>query len=141
TNTIYSYLVNDHWSPDGQYTFLNLADPKAAVAWPIPLDRAEVSDKDRTHPLLDDVVPMSGRKTLVLGAGGQLGLALRRELPDAEFVTRAEFDLTVPSSFETRHWTEYETIINAAAYTSVDAAESDAGRAAAWEINVSATAR
>ena len=33
-DTAYTYLVNDHWSADaqGQYTFLNLADPTAAIA-------------------------------------------------------------------------------------------------------------
>ena len=34
-NTAYTYLVNDHWSPDARYTFLNLADETAAVDWPI----------------------------------------------------------------------------------------------------------
>ena len=48
-NTAYTYLVNDHWSADaqGQYTFLNLADETAAIAWPIPLEQAELSDKDK----------------------------------------------------------------------------------------------
>src|SRR3954471_24524349 len=44
--TAYSYLVNDHWSPAAKesYTFLNLADETLAIAWPIPLARAELSD-------------------------------------------------------------------------------------------------
>jgi len=35
--TSYSYLVNDHWSPDARssYTFVNLADPSLAIPWPI----------------------------------------------------------------------------------------------------------
>ena len=59
-DTAYTYLVNDHWSADaqGRYTFLNLADPTAAIAWPIPLKDAELSDKDRAHPMLADVTPM-----------------------------------------------------------------------------------
>ena len=38
-DTVYSYLVNEHWSPDARsaYTYLNLADETAAIAWPIPL--------------------------------------------------------------------------------------------------------
>jgi dTDP-4-dehydrorhamnose 3,5-epimerase len=78
-NTAYTYLVNDHWSADaqGQYTFLNLADESAAIQWPIPLDKAELSDKDKAHPRLADVLPMAPKKTLVLGADGQLGKALR----------------------------------------------------------------
>src|SRR5690606_28351009 len=79
----YSYLVNDHWSPEATYTMLNLADESVAIDWPIPLERAEISDKDRAHPRLDEVVPVLPRRTLVLGAGGQLGRALARRFPDA----------------------------------------------------------
>ena len=56
-NTAYTYLVNDHWSPDVQYTFLNLADETANVPWPIPLAEAILSDKDKAHPRLADVAP------------------------------------------------------------------------------------
>src|SRR4029079_19672587 len=84
-NTAYTYLVNDHWSADaqGQYTFLNLADETTAIAWPIPLEHAELSDKDKSHPRLADVVPMPAKKILVVGADGQLGKALR-ELYDGD---------------------------------------------------------
>ena len=59
-NTAYTYLVNDHWSAEkvGEYSFLNLADETVAITWPIPLDRAELSDKDRKHPRLADVRPL-----------------------------------------------------------------------------------
>lgn len=57
--TAYTYLVNDHWTPHAQYTFLNLADETAAIRWPIPLDRAELSEKDRAHPRLADVRPIA----------------------------------------------------------------------------------
>jgi dTDP-4-dehydrorhamnose 3,5-epimerase/reductase len=145
-NTAYTYLVNDHWSSDaqGQYTFLNLADETAAIQWPIPLGEAELSDKDKAHPRLGDVTPMTPKKTMVLGADGQLGRALR-EIYDGdssvEFAGRAQFDLSSDESFRSRTWKNYSTIINAAAYTAVDAAETPEGRAAAWEVNVSAVAR
>ena len=57
-NTAYVYLVNDHWSPDASYTFLNLADETVAIVWPIPLDKALLSEKDSVHPRLKDVIPM-----------------------------------------------------------------------------------
>lgn len=59
-DTYYLYSVNDHWSADkyNDYMFVNLADPKLAVQWPIPLDRAIMSDRDRNHPMLADVKPM-----------------------------------------------------------------------------------
>lgn len=145
-NTAYTYLVNDHWSADaqGQYTFLNLADEASAIAWPVPLDQAEVSEKDRTHPRLSDVVPMPPRKTLVVGADGQLGKALRKLYKgdsSFEFAGRGDIDLARDSAFSNINWKNYSTIINAAAYTAVDAAETQAGRAAAWSVNVAAVAR
>ncbi|ALO68633.1 dTDP-4-dehydrorhamnose reductase [Arthrobacter alpinus] len=139
--TAYSYLVNAHWSPAAQYTFLNLADETVNIPWPIPLADAELSDKDLTHPRLAGVSPMQDRKTLVLGANGQLGRALRARYdadPRVEFATRTELDLAGPDPFRDTDFSGYHTVINAAAYTSVDAAETPAGRAAAWAVNVSA---
>jgi len=137
-DTVYSYLVNDHWSAEAQaqYTFLNLADERVAVPWPVPLEDAELSDKDRAHPRLADVVAMAPRKTLVLGAGGQLGTALRALLPTADFRTRAEFDLADPAAYGRVRWKDYGTVVNAAAYTKVDEAETPPGRSAAWAANV-----
>jgi dTDP-4-dehydrorhamnose 3,5-epimerase len=143
-NTSYVYLVNDHWSADAEYTFLNLADQTVNVPWPIPLSAAEVSEKDLSHPHLADVKPMPPRKTLVLGAGGQLGRALRKVYErdaSVEFAGRQDFDLLNPESYTARHWGNYSTIINAAAYTAVDAAEFGAGREAAWAVNAAAVSR
>jgi dTDP-4-dehydrorhamnose 3,5-epimerase len=144
--TAYTYLVNDHWSADAQsqYTFLNLADETVAIPWPTPLEQAELSDKDRAHPRLADVVPMSPRKILVLGADGQLGRALRAAYdgdPRVEFAGRREFDLSDSASYSARNWKNYSAIINAAAYTAVDKAETPEGRRSAWSINVSAVAQ
>ncbi|GAA3014544.1 hypothetical protein GCM10010461_26290 [Microbacterium aurantiacum] len=97
-DTAYTYLVNDHWSPTATYTFLNLADETAAIEWPIPLDQVEISDKDKNHPRLADVVPMAGKKVLVTGANGQLGRALRNlfgDTPQVEYTTRDTLDLTL----------------------------------------------
>lgn len=134
--TSYVYLVNDHWSEETQYTFVNLADESLAIKWPIPLENALLSEKDKAHPRLDAVVPMKAKKTLVLGANGQLGLALREFMPEADFVTRSEFDLTDESTFINFPWKHYSTVINASAYTLVDAAETEDGRALAWKTNV-----
>lgn len=139
-NTVYTYLVNDHWSADAQslYTFLNLADETAAIEWPIPLDQAELSDKDKNHPRLNDVKPMKSRRILITGANGQLGKALRANFPDAEFVDREEFDIADPADYDKRNWRQYGTIINTAAYTAVDAAETPEGRRDAWKANATA---
>lgn len=57
-NTAYTYLVNEHWSPEARYTFVNLFDPDIGIDWPIDQSEAIISDKDAQHPLLKDVVPM-----------------------------------------------------------------------------------
>jgi dTDP-4-dehydrorhamnose 3,5-epimerase len=57
-NVVYTYLVNAHWFPEAKYTFVNLFDPEVGIAWPIPEGQAIVSDKDKGHPLLKDVIPM-----------------------------------------------------------------------------------
>lgn len=137
-DTAYVYLVNDHWSPSAEYTFLNLADETAAIKWPIPLENALLSEKDQEHPRLEAVVPMKPKKILVLGANGQLGKALRSEFPKAEFLARAEFDVSNPDFYVDFPWKNYSTVINATAYTAVDAAETAEGRTAAWQTNVTA---
>src|SRR5699024_3651197 len=68
--TAYTYLVNDHWSAEAAYVFLNLADETTAIDWPIPLSEAVLSAADRTHPRLAQVQPIPPRKILVLGADG-----------------------------------------------------------------------
>jgi len=57
-NVEYSYLVDAHWSPDAKYTMLNLADSTVGVNWPIPLANAIISDKDTSHPMLENVAPV-----------------------------------------------------------------------------------
>lgn len=140
--TAYSYLVNDHWSLAAResYTFVNLADETLAIDWPIPLDRAELSDADRAHPRLGDVVPMPQRRTLVVGARGQLGQALTSAMPDATGVGRDALDLADPASVAAFDFSPYGVVINAAAHTSVDAAETDDGRRVAWATNVTGVA-
>lgn len=141
-NTAYVYLVNDHWSAEsqGEYTFLNLEDETAAIAWPISLAEAERSAKDLAHPRLAAVTPMAPKRTLVLGANGQLGRALKAALPNADFMTRQDIDLGHEDPFSGVRWASYDTVVNAAAYTAVDTAETPEGRVAAWASNVAGVA-
>ena len=59
-DTYYIYSVNAHWSADNydNYCFVNLGDPAVDVSWPIALEQATVSERDRNHPMLADVIPM-----------------------------------------------------------------------------------
>ncbi|ARU45414.1 dTDP-4-dehydrorhamnose reductase [Corynebacterium silvaticum] len=137
-STAYTYLVNDHWSPDAHYSFVNLADPALNISWPIPLDHATLSDKDMAHPPLTEATPVPPKKMLITGGNGQLGQALKKVFPHAEVCSRAELDITSDIT-EARRWADYSVIINAAAYTAVDTAETDS--AAAWRTNAEAPAR
>ena len=134
--TTYSYLVNDHWSEAARssYVFVNLADPALGIDWPLPL--GEMSAADRGHPPLADVSPVEVSRAVVLGAGGQVGQALATVLPSADLLDRRGVDLASPSSVRAADWTPYDLIVNAAAYTAVDRAETPAGRREAWAVNV-----
>lgn len=138
--TAYTYLVNEHWSPTADYSFVNLSDPNLGIQWPIPLDQAELSEKDKNHPMLADAVAVKPRKILVTGGSGQLARALGAVLPNAVVVSRREFDITsgykkLSQSFA---WPEFSAIINAAAFTAVDEAETAVGRREAWAANATA---
>jgi len=136
----YSYLINNHFDPTLRYPGLRLDDPTAAIPWPIPISEAILSEKDQHLPELADVVPLEPRRTLILGCRGQLGRALQAEFPDADAVDLDELDLTDPKAVDDWPWQDYETVINAAAYTAVDEAETPEGRAAAWAANATVPA-
>ncbi|MHA3725144.1 sugar nucleotide-binding protein [Leucobacter sp. HY1910] len=140
-NTSYVYLVNAHWCAAAEYTCLNLADETVAIQWPIPLDEAERSTQDMAHPRFNAVVPMEPKRTLVLGANGQLGRALQHAMPFADFADRSRIDLYNEETLDRVHWNDYETVVNAAAYTAVDAAETVQGRIDCWDANVTGMAR
>ena len=54
-NVTYTYLVNDHWSPDAQYSFVNLFDPEIGIDWPIAKEKSIISEKDANHPSLAEI--------------------------------------------------------------------------------------
>lgn len=138
--TVYSYLVNDHWRPGQAYPALHLADATAAIPWPIPLSEAEISEKDLTNPTLDAVTPMAPKRTLIIGCRGQLGRALQADFPGSDLVDLDELDVTDAAAVAAWPWHEYALVLNAAAYTAVDAAESPEGRRTAWAANAGAPA-
>jgi dTDP-4-dehydrorhamnose reductase len=77
--------------------------------------------------------------TLVIGGNGQLGRHLRTELRHAEFWDRSVVDLADTSALPLRLATaRVSAIVNAAAYTAVDKAESE--HDLAWRVNAEAPA-
>lgn len=81
---------------------------------------------------------MTEQRVLVLGANGQLGKALRVEFPGAIFYGREECDLSLPEQINTIPFDQFDVLINAAAYTAVDTAETIEGAALAEAVNATA---
>ncbi|HEY4605081.1 MAG TPA: NAD(P)-dependent oxidoreductase [Blastococcus sp.] len=75
---------------------------------------------------------------VVVGAGGQLGRALRREFPDAVALDRSALDVSSASAVRAFDWSGVDVVLNAAAWTAVDAAEDPANLAAVRAANVDA---
>lgn len=136
--TVCTYLVNDHWRPDLAYPAVALDDPQAAIPWPIPLEAARLSTKDLANPRLAQMTPVTPRRTLILGGAGAVGRALAAAFPAAEVTTRDDLDVCDRAALEAWDWGGYDVVINAAAYTAVDAAETTEGRRQAWAANATA---
>ena len=91
-------------------------------------------------------------RALILGAGGQVGRALAGALPDATALGRTELDIAAASEGRPAgrggavpaggapDWSAYDVVINAAAFTDVDAAETAEGRPASWRANATGPA-
>ena len=76
--------------------------------------------------------------TLIVGAGGQLGRALQRQFPDAVALDRSTLDITDRAAVRDFDWADVDVVLNAAAWTAVDAAEDPANLAAVRAVNVDA---
>lgn len=78
---------------------------------------------------------MDDSKLLIIGANGQLGTALKAQYPSAQAVDSDALDITDAEAVRSFDWSGVTTIINAAAYTNVDGAESAEGRVISWRVN------
>jgi dTDP-4-dehydrorhamnose 3,5-epimerase len=74
-------------------------------------------------------------KFVIIGAKGQLGTALKKKYPQATAVDSDELDITNADEVARYDWSNVSVILNAAAYTNVDGAETLGGRAIAWRVN------
>lgn len=83
---------------------------------------------------------MEETSIFITGGNGQLGRALREKYPNARWADIDELDITDKSSVEGFDWSGIKILINAAAYTNVDGAETTEGRRLAWAINADAVA-
>jgi dTDP-4-dehydrorhamnose reductase len=81
---------------------------------------------------------MDESSIFIVGAKGQLGTALQARYPDAKTADIDELDITNADSVANFDWSPIKVILNAAAFTNVDGAESAEGRIAAWNVNAKA---
>jgi dTDP-4-dehydrorhamnose 3,5-epimerase len=81
---------------------------------------------------------MDNKHIFIVGANGQLGTALRHQYPGSQFADIQELDITDADSVDNFDWSGIDTILNAAAFTNVDGAETPEGRIASWKVNASA---
>ncbi len=81
---------------------------------------------------------MDDSKIFIVGANGQLGQALQAQYPNAQKADINELDITSRESVLGFDWSGIQVILNAAAFTNVDGAETDEGRVAAWKVNATA---
>jgi dTDP-4-dehydrorhamnose reductase len=78
---------------------------------------------------------MNDSKFLIIGANGQLGTALRKQYPKAQAIDVDKLDITNREAVQAFDWSNIEVILNSAAYTNVDGAETTEGRLVAWNAN------
>lgn len=79
-------------------------------------------------------------EVFIVGAKGQLGTELLKKYPKAKFADINELDITDKNSVESFDWSGIKYLLNAAAYTNVDGAETQGGRKIAWSVNADAVA-
>ena len=83
---------------------------------------------------------MNDSEIFIVGANGQLGTALRAQYPGSRFADIGELDITKADSVSGFDWSGIKYVLNAAAFTNVDGAETPEGRVASWKVNASAVA-
>jgi len=83
---------------------------------------------------------MDDTRFLIIGSHGQLGRALAKRWPGAAAVDRDELDIGDAQAVEAYDWSGVKVVLNAAAYTNVDGAETPEGRLDAWRVNATAVA-
>jgi dTDP-4-dehydrorhamnose 3,5-epimerase/reductase len=81
---------------------------------------------------------VSEAEIFIVGANGQLGTALKQRYPNAKSSDIDELDITDKESVEAFDWMGIKIILNAAAHTNVDGAETTEGQIIAQKVNADA---
>lgn len=72
---------------------------------------------------------------VITGADGQLGRALSQQYPEAFLANFNKLDISNPQQVKNFNWSNTQKVVNAAAYTQVDNAETPDGIISAWQAN------
>lgn len=75
------------------------------------------------------------KKLFITGRNGQLGKALTEKYPQATSLGKSDFDISDMEQVESVDWSQYDVIINAAAYVNADHSETEEGREQTWKAN------
>lgn len=76
-----------------------------------------------------------GKRIFITGRHGQVGKALVIRYPDATAKAKEELDITSTDQLKAINWSDYDVIINAAAYVNADHSETEEGREITWKVN------
>ena len=132
--TSYIYLVDGIWRPGLSYPAVNLFDTSLAIEWPIPASKASVSPKDLANPNFATLAET--QPGIVIFGSGQVSKALQVQFPTARVITRANFDFGEATESQLEDLIPFGSIVvNAAAFTKVDLAETKGGFDEAMKIN------
>jgi len=75
------------------------------------------------------------KRIIITGCNGQLGKALALKYPQATATGRIELDISDIDQLKLIDWSNYDVIINAAAYVNADDSETLEGCRATWKAN------
>lgn len=135
-DTSYVYLVNAHWSPGVKYKAIDPFDAQLEISWPIPKNSSILSEKDAANPRLSELTSDAHYSGYIFGANGQLGRELTQTFDGFRALQKNDLNIASWQQVADLAIQPSDILINAAAYTAVDAAETSAGIGSAFDVNV-----
>ncbi|MFM1783984.1 MAG: hypothetical protein RLZZ579_261, partial [Actinomycetota bacterium] len=122
--------------PGVKYKAINPFDTQLSIRWPISKKSSILSEKDAANPGLSELTSGATYSGYIFGANGQLGRELTKNFAGLRALQRSEVDVSSLQHLADVTIQPSDIVINAAAFTAVDAAETPAGIASAFEANV-----
>ena len=140
-SAVFQYKCDNYYCPEAE-DGIAYNDPALGIDWRVNAEDAIVSEKDSNRPTLNQWMEMrkgvvadtKKKRILVTGGNGQLGNSLRilseASVHEYLFTDVEDMDITSSSDIE-RVMSEFkpDVVINCAAYTAVDKAETDTSKA------------